>query len=156
MTITAKPDVKIEAAAPAVKAMPKATEKPPVASKAVKAPKAASSVMKKTDTPKTRAAKPVAAKPAVTQLALATKAAKPEKQKKPKLVRDSFTIPKDEYELLAQLKARAINLKKPAKKSEVLRAGIKLLASLKDGEFLSALSNVPLLKTGRPASTKGA
>jgi hypothetical protein len=67
-----------------------------------------------------------------------------------KLVRDSFTIPKREYAVLAQLKARAESLAHPAKKSEVLRAGLKLLHGLPDGRLLAALKAVPALKTGRP------
>ena len=88
-------------------------------------------------------ARPVA-KPA------ATKAAKLPKLKKPKLVRDSFTIPKDEYGVLDELKQRAAKLGNPAKKSEVLRAGIKALAALADPALLAALAGVPTLKTGRP------
>ena len=101
-------------------------------------------------------AKPMAAKPATVKSTAAkpAKAAKPEKHKKPKLVRDSFTIPKNEYELLVTLKARSAALKQPAKKSEVLRAGVKLLATMKDAEFLAALRAVPSLKTGRPAGDK--
>lgn len=74
------------------------------------------------------------------------------KQKKPKLVRDSFTIPKAEYGVLGELKQRADKLSRPAKKSELLRAGIKILASLSDAALLSALAQVPIIKTGRPAS----
>lgn len=76
--------------------------------------------------------------------------AKPGKVKKPKLVRDSFTIPKDEYAALAELKQRCAKLTQPAKKSELLRAGIKALAGMSDKSLLTALKAVPSLKTGRP------
>ena len=69
----------------------------------------------------------------------------------PKLVRDSFTIPKAEYAVLAELKQRSVTLGAPAKKSEVLRAGIKALAGMGDAAFAAALGTVPPLKTGRPA-----
>jgi hypothetical protein len=69
---------------------------------------------------------------------------------KPKLVRDSFTIPKSEYSVLEGLKARATNLTRPAKKSELLRAGIAALNAMNDQAFLAALNGVPSLKTGRP------
>jgi len=69
---------------------------------------------------------------------------------KNKLVRDSFTIPKAEYAVLNELKQRATRLTQPAKKSELLRAGIALLKSLSDPAFLAALAAVPNLKTGRP------
>lgn len=69
---------------------------------------------------------------------------------KTKLVRDSFTIPKSEYLVLEVLKARAVKLTRPAKKSELLRAGIQALSVMSDKEFLAALGSVPSLKTGRP------
>jgi len=75
------------------------------------------------------------------------------KLKKPKLVRDSFTFPKDEYQAIAGLKQKALGLKHSAKKSEILRAGLMLLNGLSDKAFLSALSKVPALKTGRPTKS---
>ncbi len=81
------------------------------------------------------------------------KAAKPARDKKAKLVRDSFTIPKDEYGALAELKQRAAGLDLPIKKSELLRAGIKALTGMSDRAFLAALKAVPTIKTGRPAKS---
>jgi hypothetical protein len=81
------------------------------------------------------------------------KAPKTPKEKKAKLVRDSFTIPKTEYLVLDDLKSRASRLARPVKKSELLRAGIKLLATLPDAAFLTALNVVPLIKTGRPSKS---
>jgi hypothetical protein len=78
---------------------------------------------------------------------------KPVKIKKPKLVRDSFTIPKLEYTVLDELKARSNQLASPAKKSELLRAGIKALAAMSDAALLVALKAVPAIKTGRPVKT---
>ena len=75
---------------------------------------------------------------------------KPVKAKKPKLVRDSFTIPKLEYTVLDDLKQRAGQLNSPVKKSELLRAGIKALAAMSDAGLLMALQAVPAIKTGRP------
>ena len=68
-------------------------------------------------------------------------------------MRDSFTIPKTEYMVLDDLKHRAAKLTRPAKKSELLRAGIKALAALPDAAFLTALDQVPAIKTGRPANS---
>lgn len=87
-------------------------------------------------------------------------AAKPEKTaalhkaKKDKLVRDSFTIPKTEYAVIDELKQRAAKLNSPVKKSELLRAGIKILATLSNAALLTALAQVPTIKTGRPALKK--
>lgn len=75
---------------------------------------------------------------------------------KPKLVRDSFTIPKAEYIVLESLKLRTANLARPTNKSAVLRAGIKALKAMNDKEFLAALERVPSLKTGRPTKAKDA
>ena len=76
--------------------------------------------------------------------------AKPAKAHKPKLVRDSFTMPKDEYQVLDALKRRALELQKHVRKSELLRAGIQALAAMNDRALLKALDGVPTLKTGRP------
>jgi hypothetical protein len=95
----------------------------------------------------------VASKPPVKSPALA-KADKPAKAKKPKLVRDSFTIPKTEYIVLDELKQRAGKLEISVKKSELLRAGIKALAALSDLGLLAALNAVPTIKTGRPAKNQ--
>lgn len=78
-----------------------------------------------------------------------TPAPQPRRQK---LVRDSFTIPKAEYALIGELKLRAQRLARPAKKSELLRAGIGALNAMSDKAFLAAIGAVPSLKTGRPRS----
>lgn len=128
----------------------------PIASKKAVVPKPATAAPAKS----VRAVRtPVAAKKALAPKAAPVKPAakvkikieKPVKVKKPKLVRDSFTIPKDEYAMLETLKQRAGRLSSPAKKSEMLRAGIKALAAMPDATFLAALKAVPSIKTGRPA-----
>lgn len=99
---------------------------------------------------KTKAA--VSAPPKVKAKAVAKpKSEKPAKVKKPKLVRDSFTIPKAEYIVLEDLKQRAGKLSSSVKKSEFIRAGIKALAAMSDQAFLIALKAVPAIKTGRPS-----
>jgi hypothetical protein len=101
--------------------------------------------------PATPVAKPVAK--AVARPAPKSKAIAPAKEKKAKLVRDSFTIPKDEYGVLGELKHRAGKLSMPIKKSELLRAGIKALTAMSDSAFLAVLKTVPTIKTGRPAKS---
>ena len=80
------------------------------------------------------------------------KKAKPEKAKveKIRMERDSFTMPKDEYAQLTLLKARLTSMGQPAKKSELLRAGIKLLAAMSDNTLKTTLAKIPVIKTGRP------
>lgn len=102
---------------------------------------------------KKTAAKVVTASKAVVA-ASPEKTATSQKAKKDKLVRDSFNIPKAEYLVIDELKQRAAKLNSPIKKSELLRAGIKILASLSNAALLTALAQVPNIKTGRPALKK--
>ncbi|MDB5860746.1 MAG: hypothetical protein JWQ76_4435 [Ramlibacter sp.] len=124
--------------------MATATRKAP-AKKVPAKKKAAAAPMKK--------AKPAAraAAPARKAAAKAAPAAKADKAKKPKLVRDSYTIPKPEYAVLEALKLRSAQLGRPVKKSEMLRAGLKALAAMEDAGFLASVAAVPTMKTGRPA-----
>ncbi|RYY71227.1 MAG: hypothetical protein EOO24_49050 [Comamonadaceae bacterium] len=124
------------------------------------APLARAAAPKPAAKPAAKVAPPAAVKTAAAKAAKAVKAvkaakpAKPvrdDKARKPKLVRDSFTIPKAEYAVLDALKARAAQSGAPAKKSELLRAGIKALQAMPDSAFLAALAAVPAIKTGRPA-----
>jgi len=97
---------------------------------------------------------PSKAAPAAPKAAAPVVPEKEAKAKKPKLVRDSFTIPKDEYAVIEALKLRAVGLSHPAKKSEILRAGLKALAGLSDAALRNALKAVPAIKTGRPKADK--
>ena len=81
------------------------------------------------------------------------KSTKPPKVKvkvKAKLVRDSFTMPQSDFDMIAVLKERAINFKRPTKKSELLRAGLQALAGLNSAALRSALNALTPLKPGRP------
>ncbi len=70
--------------------------------------------------------------------------------KRIKLVRDRFTMPREDFDRIARLKIRAIDFKRPAKKSELLRAGIQALERLDDASLHAALSALQAIKTGRP------
>jgi hypothetical protein len=143
---TAQPAAKKTVRKAAKKAPRKSAVKAPVKAKSVASKKPANKTV--TAPTKKASAQPKAKAPTTTvQPAVETK------PKKPKLVRDSFTFPKDEYQAIAGLKQKALGLKHSAKKSEILRAGLKLLSSLNDKAFLAALTNVPALKTGRPAKS---
>lgn len=127
----------------------------PTATKApAKKTTAAPAVAPKSAPAKKAAAKAPATKPAAAP-AKPAKPAKAEKPKKLKLVRDSLSIPKEEYEVIAVLKLRAGKLGHAAKKTEIIRAGIKAIAALSDQALLKALKSVPSIKTGRPAKHKG-
>ena len=164
----------MKATAPAKATAPTKAKAAPQAktpAKDAKAPKASTApkkaVSKPAAKPKAAPVAPVAAAPTPAKPKVAVpkkikeskpkKAAEPEvKAKKAKLVRDSFTIPKDEYDVLADLKQRAHLLAHSPKKSEILRAGVRLLAGLGQDAFLKALKAIPSIKTGRPAAEKPA
>ena len=146
---TTQPTAKKTVRKAAKKAPRKSAVKAPAKAKSVAAKKPASRPANKTTSAPTRKAPAQPKAKAVTSAQPAVET----KPKKPKLVRDSFTFPKDEYQAIAGLKQKALGLKHSAKKSEILRAGLKLLNSLSDKAFLAALTNVPALKTGRPAKS---
>lgn len=85
------------------------------------------------------------------EVAKVQKAGKPAKVKKTRLVRDSYAMPETEYAQIAVLKKRLAGLGGEAKKSELLRAGIALLAALNDAELKAVMGRVERIKTGRPA-----
>lgn len=145
-------------AAPATAATAvKVARKPKVAKKVVAEKPAVKKVAEKpAPTPK-KTAKPVvkapaAAKPELAEAPKTEKPAKAKKQapKKPKLVRDSFTIPESDYVLFATLKQRALATGVEVKKGEVLRAALVMLAKLNDAELVKAIGLVERIKTGRP------
>jgi hypothetical protein len=125
---------------------------PQAAPKAAAKP-AAKAVTKAAAKPAVKSVPKAVAKPVVKPVAK-PKAEKSVKAKKPKLVRDSFTIPKAEYTVIDDLKQRAGKLANSVKKSELIRAGIKALAAMTDAAFLAAVKVVPTIKTGRPSKTK--
>lgn len=130
---------------------PSAAAKPSAPTAAKKAP-AAKTVAVKAASSAAPSKKPVAAKPvAVKKVAAAkTPVVKAPKVPKLKMERDSFTMPKTEYAQFAVLKDRLVKLGQPAKKSELLRAGIMQLAAMTDAALKAAMAKVPTIKTGRP------
>jgi len=124
---------------------------------------------KSADKPSAKASKPAAkvqAKPKINSQTKAVKVkekqaatAKQAKQdkvkipapKKPNLVRDSFTFPERDYALIGDLKQRAVSTGREVKKSEILRAGLVVLAAMSDIQLRKALDKIERIKTGRPA-----
>jgi len=94
--------------------------------------------------------------PVVRKPASAKVAAKPEKKlkKKPdtkvKVVRDSFTMPQSDYELIAELKQKALKAGLHVKKSELLRASLQAFSKLSTAQLKSAITGLEKIKTGRP------
>ena len=71
---------------------------------------------------------------------------------RPTLVRDSFTMPEDEYAVLAEVKKACLKAGIEIKKSELLRIGVALVKQLDLASLQSVLASLPQLKTGRPRS----
>ena len=94
--------------------------------------------------------KGVAETAAVRQTAHTKHAKKTGKESKKKVVRDSFTMPEEEYLKIAEIKSICQNAGMHVKKSEVLRAGLKLLSGASVARLKRVLGDLPKIKTGRP------
>ena len=67
-----------------------------------------------------------------------------------KVVRDTFSMPENDYALIEEIRERLIKDHAIVRnKSEILRAGLKVLQTLNSGELLDAAEKVELLKPGR-------
>jgi hypothetical protein len=151
------------------KAKPKRAAAPPAAAKGTKAvaraqtPKAAKGAQSAKTAQAAKAAKAtkaakspdhvLSANPELTTRpasAVTSAAADKPRKAKAKLVRDSFTMPQADFDLIATLKQRALVFQRPAKKSELLRAGLHALLALGDLELRAALDDLTPLKPGRP------
>ncbi|TFW35699.1 hypothetical protein E4O92_01640 [Massilia horti] len=71
----------------------------------------------------------------------------------PKLVRDSFTMPEQEYAVLAEAKKACLKAGFEIKKSELLRIGVALVGQLDAASLQAVLATLPQLKTGRPRAS---
>ena len=167
----AKPAAEVakpEAAKAAAKATPKKAAAKPAVTKAAAKPapaKSAAPKLSKLEETKAKNKKALAEALAMAQAvqiaqppkaaapapAKASKPAKAVKAKKPKLVRHAFSMPDVEYAQLATLKKRIAALGGNVKRSELVRAGIALLAVLNDVELTAVMAKVERIKTGRPA-----
>ncbi|MDP2785581.1 MAG: hypothetical protein Q8O38_13460 [Sulfurimicrobium sp.] len=137
-----------KSAAKPTKRPAKSAVKPAAKQLASAAPKAAATVApgpapKAADATAATAANKPAAKPA----AKADKNAKP---KNAKLIRDGFTMPETEYDLIAAVKKRCVANGLAVKKSEVLRAAIIAFAAQSDAAVTAAMQALDVIKTGRP------
>jgi hypothetical protein len=97
---------------------------------------------------------PAARKPAAIKTAVAKPEKKIKKEKKiegkVKVVRDSFTMPQIDYDLIAEIKQKALKSGVQVKKSELLRAGLQALSKLNAAQLKQAVTNLEKIKTGRP------
>lgn len=125
------------------------TKTAPVASKKVATKKTvpAKAAVKKAAT-KTVSSKTAKAPAKPTPAAKKTAAPKADtgKAKKTKIIRDKLAFPRDEYGVIALLKVRVGKMGHSAKKSEIIRAGLKAVAALTDQALLKALKSLPSTK----------
>lgn len=71
------------------------------------------------------------------------------------VIRDNFSMPEEDYALIEEIRQRLLRESAVAKnKSEVLRAGLKLLQRLDSEALLEAAEDVRPLKPGRPAQDR--
>jgi hypothetical protein len=139
------------AAKPAVKAAVKTTPKPVnKAATAVRKPATSKAAVKK-PVLKTALSKAVtpALKPVSKALPKVIKKIDP-KLKKIKQVRDSFTMPETEYEVLGQVKKACLKAGFEIKKSDLLRIGVSLIKNLETAKLKTLLAGLTPLKVGRP------
>jgi hypothetical protein len=144
-----KPAAAIKTVAKAKPAARSAAKPGPKAAPAIKP--AAKAVVKPAMKP-LLVAKPLAAKPAlpVSKSLPDLKA----KVKKAKLVRDSFTMPADEYQVLGDVKKTFLKAGLEVKKSELLRVGVALIRELDLARLKLAVASLPPVKAGRPKKEK--
>jgi hypothetical protein len=142
----------------AKKAVAKKASVKKVATKKVAAKKATA----KKATAKKATAKKATAKKATAKKATAKKVAPSSKQpvsstsapatktKKVKLVRDSFTMPANEYQILQDTKKASLKAGFEVKKSDLLRIGVGLLKTLSVTQLAAARAALTKLHAGRP------
>jgi hypothetical protein len=68
-----------------------------------------------------------------------------------KVIRDGFTMPADDYALIAQLQATGLESGLAVSKSAVLRAGLHALKAMSPEDLRQVLAALEKVKPGRPA-----
>ena len=67
-----------------------------------------------------------------------------------KVMRDGFTMPADDYALIAQLQATGLEAGLAVSKSVVLRAGLHALKAMSPDELRQVFAALEKIKPGRP------
>ena len=100
-----------------------------------------------------RLSRALAARPAGNAAGLPTSATKPKsdpaKPTKLKPASNRYKFPDSDYAQLTALKQRLLMLGVSFRKSELLRAGLKLLVALDDAQLTQAVAKVEVVRTGR-------
>lgn len=71
-------------------------------------------------------------------------------RKRPQLIRDSFTMPEAEYQILNEVKKACLAAGFTVKKSELLRVGVALIQVLDIADLRKIVNGLAPLKVGRP------
>ncbi len=66
-----------------------------------------------------------------------------------RVIRDSFTMPEADYELIGPLKKRCMKAGIGVNKSELLRAGLRALTEMSDRELAQHVDRLVRIKPGR-------
>lgn len=112
--------------------------------------KAAKTVASKPKAPAAKKASTPAKPSPAPKAAQRTSPVKTAKQTKPKLVRDSFTLPEAEHGLIKQSKKSAVAAGRETKKSEVVRAALMCFQALPIKDQMAAYGRLPIIAVGRP------
>ncbi|MCP4256212.1 MAG: hypothetical protein GY774_01640 [Planctomycetes bacterium] len=67
-----------------------------------------------------------------------------------KVIRDSFTMPSEDYDLIATIKEKCLQAHIGVTKSEILRAGLHMLNRISIEELKHQFHSLEKVKTGRP------
>lgn len=89
-----------------------------------------------------------AAHPKIVPAAPEKKLAAPP-QAEARVVRDGFTMPQGDYDILKALKTQCLKSGVEVKKSELLRAGVQALAALPPAKLIERMRALPAVKAGR-------
>jgi hypothetical protein len=68
-----------------------------------------------------------------------------------RVIRDGFSMPPGDYEILYELKQRLLQEKRDVTKSGLLRAGLRKLQEMSAAELVAAVDTLEPIKQGRPA-----
>lgn len=69
---------------------------------------------------------------------------------KDNVIRDTFTLPKSDYDLIEKCRNKFLENKISITKSEIIRIGVNLVSKLPNSEINNSYKLIEKIKTGRP------
>ena len=93
-------------------------------------------------------------KPQVSDEPASTAHVVQESPKKERVIRDSFTLPSGDYELIAAVRQRCLKSAININKSEVIRAGLHALMEMPEEALAELVNNLEKVKPGRPTEKR--